>query len=192
MPLNFTLHYDDRVNAVDDFVGDVNAEATVGPMYFTPVVVHDRRIPVPDYDPRPTGVAVRSFSGYIDTDGRLKTKRGGTAGIRLWGNDPEWHLDRFQYRVSADLTDQVGNPVQFAPFYFDAPNADLVKYLTEYMPGPGQRFNRGPAAYILSGAFNESGDLVLTNSDGSVTTGITPPDGGLFLVDNGDGTATLG
>lgn len=168
MPVNFTLHYDDRANQVDDFLGDVAAEATVGPMYFEPTIIPGRRIPVPDYTPRPTGIAVRRFSGYMDTDGRLKTERGGTVGIRLWANDPSWNLPRFQYRVTANLTDALGKPVPFAPFYFDAPSADIVRNLADELPRPDQKFGRGrPGFSIESLELDDDGLLVATLEDGT-------------------------
>ena len=39
---------------------------------------------------------------------------------------------------------------------------------------------------------NDDGSLVLDNDDGSTTTPIIPADGTLLLVDNGDGTVSVG
>ena len=191
MPLNFTLHYDDRINDIDDKVGDVATTPGVGPIYFEPTILPGYRIPDLTASPRPLGITTRVFEGYLDTDGRLKNERGGETGMRLWANDPAWNLSRFQYRVTAQLADLFGRPIDWQPFYFDAPVVDMVKYLTDYMPRPGQKFGRGPASYLQSGEFNEDGDLVLTNDDGSLVGPITPAPGVVFVIDNGDGSATI-
>lgn len=192
MPMCFTLHYDDRVNDVDDTAGDVAATPGIGWMYFDSVIRTGYRIPVPSYSPRPAGLGLRRFKGYLDTDGRLKTRPGGEVGIRLWANDPEYNLPRLQYKVSAELTDTLGNPLDFHPFYFDAPVADIEKNLVEYMPWPDQKYGRGPASRLVAGFFSDDGDLILRNDDGSTVDPITPAPGVLFIINNEDGTATIG
>ncbi|MGQ9348958.1 hypothetical protein [Mycolicibacterium gilvum] len=166
MPLNFTLHYDDRVNSVTDFTGDVQAVNTIGPIYFEPTILPGYRIPVQDYSPRPTGVGIQQFSGFLDSDGRLKKERGGEVGLRLWANDPAWKLPQFQYRVTADLTDPLGNKVDWQPFYFDAPKADVVRYLTQEMPRPGQKFGRGRHGFTIDSIeVDDDGFFVATRED---------------------------
>ena len=192
MPLSFTVTYSDRINDTGDVSGDVAATIVTGPMYFEPCLLPGQRIPDPDYPSRPTGLAMRTFTGFLDTDGILKTEAGGEEGVRLWANDPAWELDRLQYRVRADLTDSLGQSVRWASFNFDAPVADITKDLTYYMPRPGQKFGRGPASYLTGGTFNSDGDLVLHNDNGSDVNPITPADGVLFFIDNGDGTVSVG
>lgn len=192
MPMCFTLHYDDRIVDIDDKSGDVAATPGVGWMYFDSSIQPGHRIPVPSYSPRPAGLGLRQFKGYLDTDGRLKTEPGGSAGIRLWANDPEYNLTRLQYKVTAELTDTLGRPVEFHSFYFDAPRADVESNLVDYMPAPHQKYGRGPASYLRGGEFNDVGQLVLQNDDGSLVDPITPSPGVLFIVNNGDGTATIG
>lgn len=192
MPMCFTLHYDDRVNDIDDTSGDVAATPGVGWIYFDTTLETGVRIPVESYSPRPTGLGIRRFKGYLDTDGRLKSRPGGDTGVRLWANDPEYNLPRLQYKVSAELTDLLGRPVDFQPFYFDAPVADIEKSLVSYMPRPGQKFGRGPASYLLGGVFDDNGRLVLINDNGSRTSPIEPANGVLVFVDNGDGTWSVG
>lgn len=188
MPLNFTLHYDDRINDIDDKVGDVAVTPGVGPIYFEPTILPGYRIPDLTASPRPLGITARRFEGYLDTDGRLKNERGGETGMRLWANDPAWNLPRFQYRVTAQLADLFGRPVDWQPFYFDAPGADLEVYLSAYMPKPGQKFGRGPGAWKIVGGDIADGELTLTNEDGTTVGPIAIPNGVTVLVDNGDGT----
>lgn len=193
MPLSFRMFYDDRVNDTEDTEGEVGATATSGPVYFEPALLPGQRIPDPDYPSRPTGLAMRTFTGFLDTDGRLKATAGGELGVSLWANDPAWGIERLQYRVRADLTDLLGNPVRWHSFNFDAPDDDGDRNLIHYMPKPGQKFGRGPGApRIRSGSFNDDGDLVLENADGTTIDPITLPSVAVALVDNGDGTWSVG
>lgn len=194
MPLSFRLFYDDRVNDVTDTVDEVAAVAVSGPVYFEPALLPGQRIPDPDFPSRPTGLAMRTFTGFLDTDGRLKSEAGGELGVSLWANDPAWGLARLQYRVRAELTDLDGRPVRWHSFSFDAPSDDGDRNLVHYMPLPTQKFGRGPGAWnIVSGSFNEDGDLILVNADGSTVDPITPldDDATLLFVDNGDGTVSV-
>ena len=194
MPPNFRLFYDDRINDVDDVSEDVAAGVVTGPMYFEPTLLPGQRIPDPEYPSRPTGLAMRTFTGFLDTDGRLKSEAGGELGVSLWANDPTWGIERLQYRVRAELTDLFGRPVRWHSLCFDAPSDDSDRNLVHYMPLPGQKFGRGPGAWnIVSGSFNGDGDLVLVNADGSTVDPITPldDDGTLLFVDNGDGTVSV-
>lgn len=179
MPLNFTLRHDARTNDVDDVSGDIAAAVLTGPMYFIPTVVEGYQIPVPDYLPRATGLTVRGFEGYLDTDGQLKSERGGETGVRLWANDPAWDLPRFQYEVRAKLTDLFGRAVPWVPVHFDAPSEDVTIWLAAEMPKPRQKFGRGRPGYGLARNgldINEAGQLTLTREDGSSLGAITVPD----------------
>ena len=193
MPMNFRLFYDDRVNDVTDTVDEVAAVAVSGPVYFEPALLPGQRIPDPDFPSRPTGLAMRTFTGFLDTDGRLKSEAGGELGVSLWANDPAWNLPRLQYRVRAELTDLYGKPVRWHSFSFDAPATTADRNLVQYMPLPGQKFGRGPGAYnITGGSVDEDGNLVLVNSDGSALQPIAPVDDGtLIFVDNSDGTVSV-
>lgn len=188
MPTNFTLLYDDLSNDLDDTIGDVGSVACVGWMTFTPVFRDGVRVPSPGNSPRPAGFHMRRFRGYVDTDGRLKSSPSGSVGVRLWANDPDFGLDRLQYRVTADLSDPLGRKIVFATVFFDAPSSDVSVNLADYLPAPSQDFGRGPGAWNLSGAsFTESGALLLQNQDGS-TFSLDPSEGLLVFVDNGDGS----
>lgn len=187
MPLNFTLRHKERVNDVDDPTGDVQLVIGVGALLFTPTFTPGARIPY-GVD---IGIATRGFPAYLDTDGELKSAAGETAGLRLWANDPDFNIDRFQYRVSAPggLTDFFGRPVPFQEFNFDAPSVDTTWYLKDLVPPPGQKFGRGRPAWPLVGGSVAAGVLTLQNGDGSTLSGITLPTG--TLVDNGDGTISI-
>lgn len=167
MPLNFTLLYSDKTNDVDDSSGDVGVTPAHGPLLFEPHFELGARIPY-GVD---TGLAPRVFPAYLDVDGQLKPERGGDVGIRLWANDPAFGLDRFEYQVSAPkgLSDGSNRRIPFKSFYFDAPNEDVVRYLKDEMPKPGQDFMRGrPGFGIATNGLdiNSSGELVITREDG--------------------------
>lgn len=132
MPINFTVNYDALTNNIRDADGDINATPVYGPMWFSPSV--EAELYVGTYTPRPTGVTLRRFDGYIDIDGRLKNKPNGTPGVRLWANDPIFGLPppgdtqkrSLHYQVSAELTDQRGRTIQFVSFKFEAPATDTT------------------------------------------------------------------
>lgn len=189
MPRQFTMLHRDQANDITDTSGDVGLTGVTGPLLFVPTFKPGSRLPTSDGT-----VCPREFPAYLDTDGRLKPARGGVDGIRLWANDPEFGIERFQYHVRAPegLTDLLGHPVPWLDFYFDAPGVDGVRYLNAYVPRPGQKFGRGPGAPGLSGgSFNDS-DLLLQNADGSTLTPIGVPSGIVVLINNGDGTGTIG
>ncbi len=186
MPLSFTLTYSDRINDVDDVSGDVDAQVVTGPVYIEPCLLPGQRIPDPDYPSRPTGLGLRTFTGYLDTDGVLKTEAGGEEGLRVWANDPNWNLPRLQYRVRAELTDLLGRPVRWHAMHFDAPTEDIEVDLTRELPLPGQKYGRGRPGFGLAKDagvdINGSGQLVLVREDGYELGAVTVPD----LSDNLD------
>lgn len=65
------------------------------------------------------------------------------------------------------------------------------------MPPPGQKKSRGVAAPpVTGGSFDADEDgnntLVLESRDGTTTTPILIPEGVLVVIDNGDGTVSIG
>ena len=171
--VNFTVHYDDLSNDIDDTAAEINTAAHIGPVRFTTQISPGARVPAPEYNPRPTGFGFRVFSGYLDTDGRLKNKRGGTPGVKLWANDPVFTgLPRLEYRVQAELTDALGRPVLFDGFNFDAPGPDHPQWpdvevdLAREMPQPGQKFGRGrPGFGVRALEIDNDALLVVTRDD---------------------------
>ncbi len=180
MPLSFTLVYSDRVNDVDDTSGDIDAQVVTGPLYFTPRLLPGQRIPDPEYPTRPTGLALRTFTGFLDTDGVLKAEPGGQEGVRLWANDPNWNLPRLAYQVRAELTDLLGRPVRWHGVDFDAPTEDITVDLTLELPLPGQKFGRGRPGFGLSKDsgidISETNQLVFIREDGYELGAVTVPE----------------
>ena len=70
--------------------------------------------------------------------------------MRVWANDPVFGLEKLPYRVEADLTDQLGIPVPFESFIFEAPATDTELDLTNVARVPvamGSGLTRGPRGY---------------------------------------------
>jgi hypothetical protein len=177
MPIQFTAIYDDLVNDNTDSSGDISAVPSMGPVYFVPTLLPGYRIPALTNLPRPAGIGIRAFEGFIDTDGRLKSAPGGDIGVRLWANDPDWNLPRLQYQVRAELTDGFGIPVPWNAFYFDAPDADLNIDLGRELPPPGQKFGRGRSGFGVGGlGVTGEGQLQLSREDGLILGSVTVPE----------------
>jgi hypothetical protein len=152
MPLNFTVLWDDGTNDQDGTNGDIAEQAVTGEVRFEPLFSSGSRVLAPQYSPRPKSFHMRTFFGYMDTDGRLKNQRGGTVGARLWANDPEFGLESLPYKVSASLTDAIGRTIPFTPFIFEAPDEDTEVNLTTVIPVPhaqGVGLTRGPRGYTV-------------------------------------------
>jgi hypothetical protein len=64
--------------------------------------------------------------------------------------------------------------------------------LADVVPVAGTDRWRGPRADVVSGYFDDAGDLVLVNVDNSETTPIDVLDGSSVWLDNGDGTWSVG
>ena len=154
--VNFIAQYDGLTNNTGDTVGDIGTVAAIGPVRFVPLFTTGTQVPAPGYTPRPAGFAFRTFYGYLDADGRLKNERGGTPGVSIWANDPVFTgVPRLQYRVEADLTDPLGEPIPFNSFCFDAPDPthsdwpNATVNLALELPRPGQKFGRGRPGFSL-------------------------------------------
>lgn len=126
--LNFTVEYDLLAAAPDSTDSGVDADllALIGEVDFTPQFNDNRAIQAPTYLPRPTGFKILKFTGYLDSDGRLKSSRAGSVGVRLPANDPAYDLDRMVYRVDFRLTTPAGQPVHIDSGYINAPSTDIT------------------------------------------------------------------
>ena len=97
----------------------------------------------------------------------------------------------FQYRFQLEKPNgHVWQPL--TSFWFDAPAGGATVDLADVVPVAGTDRWRGPRGDVVSGYFNEDGDLVLVNVDNSETTPIDIMDGVSVWVDNGDGTWSVG
>jgi len=163
MPMHFTLMYRDRTNDTTDTLGDVGLVGVTGPLLFETTFTPGARLRSADGTECP-----RSFPAVLDTDGRLKPIRGGDDGIRLWANDPAYGITRFQYRVIAPngLTDLNGEAVPWLPFYFDAPGEDIIRYLHDEIPKPGQKFGRGRPGFGIRDVAVSNGLMTVTTEGG--------------------------
>lgn len=187
---NFTVNFDVFGSADDgaDVGVDADEKALTGMVAFTPVFTDERLALAPSASPRPAGFKFRTFTGYIDTDGRLKTGPSGTVGVRLWANDPMFGLERLVYRVDWNVRGPLGEPVRIDSGYFPAPTSDTIINLANELEQVGVL-----GAFRLSGgSFNPAGDVVFVSADGTSLPPIEIPEGYLVLVDNGDGTWSVG
>ena len=137
--INFTVNYDLLASQSDS--SDVGVDADVipliGSVLFEPVTADHLPVLAPSYTPRPAGIKLRSFTGFIDVDGRLKSARSGDVGVRLWANDPVLNLQSLIYKVSFNLTSPVGEPVRVDGGYFQAPSTDLAVNLAQVLQATG-------------------------------------------------------
>jgi len=190
----FTVQFDVLSNrAFDgpDAGSDADTVPLNGEIVFTPRFADDRLALAATLSPRPAGVKLRPFTGFVDTDGRLKTSRGGALGVRLYANDPVFgFVDPLLYQVSFFLRTAAGQPVKIDDGFFEAPVGDSTVQLASVLQ-PTVALAVG-AAGLSGGSFNESGDVVFENSDGSLLSAIEIPDGFLVFVDNNDSTWSVG
>ena len=116
------------------------------------------------------------------------------AEVRLLADTALLDLDQpLFYNVAFTEVIFNGAPGRIKPFRFQAPSYDTEVSLISVMPPPGLTSGVGINAPMLSGAeFDESGDLVFVNADGSLLTPIEIPSGTLVFTDNGDGTWSAG
>lgn len=192
--VNFTVTFDALASEPDSADTDIEADtiSLIGEARFTPQFADDRFVLAPDYSPRPAGFKPRTFVGYIDTDGRLKASSGGPVGVRLWANDPVFDLggDPLIYKVDFDLRTPLGEPVPVESGYFTAPTDDSVVNLADVLQSSLALAAGAPG--ITGGYFDEAGDVVFENADGSFVAPIDIPAGTLVFVDNGDSTWSVG
>ena len=187
--INFTVNYDLFTSEADgtDSGTDLDVNALVGTVTFTPVFSEAKAVLAPGYSPRPAGLVPRPVTGYIDSDGRLYNTVGGTVGVRLWANDPVLRLDALTYRVTFDVTTLLGEQVKVVGGYFSAPISDTTINLA-YELQSASSFG-GPR---LSGGEFVDDTVIFEHSDGTALEAIDVPDGTLVFLDNGDGTWTVG
>lgn len=188
--IQFTVRLDVLSNRAFDSTdsgSDADVLPLVGEVVFTPRFADDRLALAESLAPRPSGVKLRPFTGFVDIDGQLKTVPGGTLGVRLIANDPVFEFtDPLLYQVSFLLRTAAGQAVKIDDSYFTAPSTDTTVYLAEVLQPTIPLAAAAPP--ISQGSFNGSGDLVLQNSDGTVLPAIAIPDGYSVFVDNGDST----
>lgn len=165
MPINFTVNYDQLTNEDDSANSWEDNEATplIGPVVFTPQFRDERPLLAPNASPRPAGFIVREFTGYIDTDGRLKNKRGGSIGTRLWARDPDFRIDHLWYKVEFSLATPIGKVVTVTGGYFEAPTTDTPVNLVSVLQQTGS-----PGIGITQGLGGDPVDDVALDGDGNV------------------------
>lgn len=113
--------------------------------------------------------------------------------VRLLANSPLLELDALFYQVSWSQVVFNGRAGRLKGFTFEAPSFDTEVSLIDVMPAPGQTGGVGiNAPMLLTAYFNNDGDLVFVNADGTVLNPIDPPDGVLAFTDNGDSTWSVG
>lgn len=184
MPINFTIHYDHFASDINDDSGDIGVVPLVGHVRFVPKMRVGTAAIATGALPRPAGFTVREFSGYLDVDGRLKNKRGGTPGVRLWANDPIFELARLPYTVIFDLRDPIGNQVKVDPISIpSAPSTDVTLNLTDFTAGPNITAVAIPR--VVTYEINDEGYLVFYVN--GVAAG--PP---IPLPEGGNGGVTIG
>ena len=190
--INFTAHFD-VLGSQSDWV-DVGVDADVVPLVgevqFTPLLADDALALAPTYSPRAAGLKFRTSTGYIDSDGRLKTISGGTVGVRLWANDPIFGFDDpLVYRVRFNLRTPAGSRVKIDDRFFEAPAYDTTVQLADVMQPTVPLAVR--ALPITAGTFSGN-SVIFENGDGTFVDPITIPEGFQVWVDNGDSTWSVG
>lgn len=192
--IQFTVQFDVLANRAFDSTdagSDADTIPLVGEIVFSPRFADERLALASTLLPRPAGVKLRPFTGFVDTDGQLKTSRGGTVGVRLYANDPKFGFtDPLLYQVSFFLRTAAGQPVKIDDGYFTAPSTDSVVQLASVLQPTMPLAVRAPE--LIGGSFNEAGQIVFENADGTVLEEITIPEGYLVFVDNGDLTWSVG
>ena len=192
MSINFTVNYDLLASQTDsaDAGTDSDLVALIGTVVFTPLFADNRAVLAPTRSPRPAGLKLQPISGYLDSDGRLKASPGGVVGVRLPARDPIMDLDSLFYRVDCNVRTAAGEPVKVDPGFFEAPIADITVQLADAMVSTLAAAAAAPK--LVGGVFDEDGDVVFENADGSTLEPIAIPEGYLVFVDNQDSTWSVG
>jgi len=185
--INFTVQFDVLSNREDgsDSGSDTDIVALSGPVTFTALFGDEKLVLADNLSPRAAGLKLRKQSGWIDTDGRLKTGPGGAVGVRLWANDPIFDLDRLVYQVDFDVRTPLGERVRVAPGFFEAPTTDTTVNLVDVLETSASGVVG--ASPIASGTLSDR-QVFFVNADGSAVAPIDIPSGVLVFVDNGDST----
>lgn len=173
--INFTIQHD-QLAAVDDTSdegADVDLIPLIGEVTFTPIFDNYRPLLAPEYSPRPTAFTIMPFVGYIGMDGRLRSTRNGSLGVRLIANDPVLQLSSLKYRVSFRLTTPIGEPVRLDGGVFEAPAEDVTISLTEAL-GAGGGPAPNPILALIDGGFysSEFSDVVDAGTPSSTSLDI--------------------
>jgi hypothetical protein len=110
-----------------------------GTVVFTPVLPKGDHRPflAPGFSPRPAGIKVLPITGYIDSDGQLKSGPGGSVGVRLPANDPVLGRDSLPYLVEFNVRTPAGEKVRLQGGYFEAPPDDVTINLAEVLQPTG-------------------------------------------------------
>lgn len=148
--INFTVSGGLYTTDLDDITGDIGEQPLTGTVKFTPEFPKRNAALAIGYDP-PSAIIPREFNYVIDTDGVLKNVAGGTDYVRLWANDPLLRLATLAYRISFNVTDLVGNPVNVPGGTFWAPPVDKILYLTSLLGIPGIKGTTGLDRFIDGG-----------------------------------------
>lgn len=176
--IQFTIQHD-LLAATSDSSSDAGADADliplIGDVVFTPQIDHYRQLLAAGYLPRPTGLRLLSFTGYIGMDGRLRSARNGSLGVRLIANDPVLGLTKLPYRVEFRLTTPLGEPIRVDGGVFDAPSTDVSVSLVDALNGG----NTNPIPALIDGGFHDSIFADVLDSGDHSTTSTDTYDGGL-------------
>lgn len=176
--INFTVQHDQFAASPDNYVEtdegtDLDVIPLIGWVFFSPETTD---VLAPDFSPRPAGVKIMKYAGYINTDGRLRAFKDGPLGVRLPANDPVFGLTALRYRVDFDLRTPAGQRVPFDSGYFDAPAVDSTVWLAQAMSGS---VDPAPDFSVLDGGFSDSYFSTILDSGGTNTVGVDIIDGGV-------------
>jgi hypothetical protein len=190
--INFTVNYDLLASQTDlaDVGVDSDLVALIGTVVFTPLFADNRAVLAANHSPRPAGLKLQPISGYLDTDGRLKASPGGSVGVQLPARDPIMDLDTLFYRVDFNVRTPAGEPVKVDPGFLEAPTSNTTVQLADVLESTLALAAAAPR--LIGGTFDEDGDVVFENADGSTLQPIAIPEGYLVFVDNNDSTWSVG
>lgn len=176
--IQFTVTYDHLATEIadDDSDNSVDLPAVTGDVYFIPQITRGGAAHGNTYSPRPTGFSLRTRKGYLDTDGRLKNKRGGTVGVHIVANDPVLNLASLPYKVEFDCYDPLGRKVEITGTTFEAPATAVSIQLLDVLPVAGATAIGIPTA---------GGSAQPLNPNLTAIAGLTPANDDLLQVKTG-------